>query len=154
MHSCQADACVNMDAYAYGTVDVVACLRLVLSRFWVMRASDDRADVLPPIFTSQAHPAPAGPGVYRRCVTHSCRGASHDLAPSRSSGCCAQHFSARTVTPANVHAAMLLWKIGSEKITITLVFSPITLVFSPIMEDDVKPSPFLVPCLGSCSGCR
>ena len=58
--------------------------------------------------------------VYRRCVTHSCRGASHDLAPSRSSGCCAQHFSARTVTPANVHAA--------------------------IMEDDVKPSPFLVPC--------
>jgi len=34
---------------------------------------------------------------------------------------------------------MLLWKIGSEKIIITLVFSP-------IMEDDVKPSPFLVPC--------
>ena len=34
---------------------------------------------------------------------------------------------------------MLLWKIGSEKIIITLVFSP-------IMKDDVKPSPFLVPC--------
>ena len=49
------------------TVDVVACLRLVLSRFWVMRASDDRADVLPPIFTSQARPAPAGQSLPAMC---------------------------------------------------------------------------------------
>jgi len=138
MHSCQADACVNMDAYAYGTVDVVACLRLVLSRFWVMRASDDRADVLPPIFTSQARPAPAGRSLPAMCDPFMSRRLS------RSSAISIIWLLRPTLQSQNYfdtgQRACICFCARLEKIVIRLVFSS-------IMEDDVKPSPFLDPLL-------